>query len=80
MADENSFLDSADTLYFKPVEDESGMNLELEDNLKSTLVGLIEDRFAGAETARESDERRWMQAYHNFRGLYPKNVKFRLIT
>jgi hypothetical protein len=77
MADENSFLDSADTLYFKPVEDESGMSLELEDNLKSTLVGLIEDRFAGAETARESDERRWMQAYHNFRGLYPKNVKFR---
>ena len=77
MADENNFLDSADTLYFKPVEDESGMNLELEDSLKSTLVGLIEDRFAGAETARESDEKRWMQAYHNFRGLYPKNVKFR---
>ena len=77
MADENNFLDSADTHYFKPVEDESGMSLELEDSLKSTLVGLIEDRFAGAETARESDEKRWMQAYHNFRGLYPKNVKFR---
>ena len=77
MEDKNTLLENADSLYFSEVEDESGMAMELTDSLKSNLVGLIEDRYAGAETARESDERRWMQAYHNFRGLYPKNVKFR---
>ncbi len=77
MDDKNTLLENADSLYFTEVEDESGMAVELTDSLKSNLVGLIEDRFANAETARESDERRWMQAYHNFRGLYPKNVKFR---
>mgnify|MGYP003133943279 FL=1 len=75
--DKNTLLENADSLYFSEVEDESGMAMELTDSLKSNLVGLIEDRFSSAETARESDERRWMQAYHNFRGLYPKNVKFR---
>ena len=75
--DKNTLIENADSLYFTEVEDESGMAMELTDSLKSNLVGLIEDRYAGAETARESDERRWMQAYHNFRGLYPKNVRFR---
>ena len=77
MDNKNTLIENADSLYFTEVEDESGMAVELTDSLKSNLVGLIEDRYAGAETARESDERRWMQAYHNFRGLYPKNVKFR---
>ena len=43
----------------------------------SRFVGLVADRFADAESAREHDEARWLQAYHNFRGLYGKNVKFR---
>jgi len=77
MDNKNTLIENADSLYFTEVEDESGMAMELTDSLKSNLVGLIEDRYAGAETARESDERRWMQAYHNFRGLYPKNVRFR---
>ena len=64
--DKNTLLENADSLYFSEVEDERGMAMELTDSLKSNLVGLIEDRYAGAETARESDERRWMQAYHNF--------------
>jgi len=76
MADDN-FFESADNIYLAEVEGEKGLSLELEPDLRSMLVGLIEDRFASAETARESDERRWMQAYHNFRGLYPKHVKFR---
>jgi hypothetical protein len=74
---DNNFFESADNLYLSEVEGEKGLSLELEPDLRSILVGLIEDRFASAETARESDEKRWMQAYHNFRGLYPKNVKFR---
>jgi len=77
MDNKNTLIENADSLYFTEVEDESGMAMELTDSLKSNLVGLIEDRYAGAESARESDEKRWMQAYHNFRGLYPKNVRFR---
>ena len=76
---ENPLLDSASELYFAPVEGETSFELsEDEDSiLISQLVGLVQDRFADAEQARDSDESRWMQAYHNFRGLYPKNVKFR---
>ena len=74
---EDNFFQSADNIYLSEVEGEKGLSLELEPDLRSQFVGLIEDRFANAETARESDERRWMQAYHNFRGLYPKHVKFR---
>ena len=73
----NSLIQNADSIYFKEVEDESGMSLQLEDSLKSNLVGIIESRFSAAEMARDADEKRWMQAYHNFRGLYPKHVKFR---
>ena len=53
--DKNTLLENADSLYFTEVEDESGMAVELTDSLKSKLVGLIEHRYAGAETARESD-------------------------
>ncbi len=74
---EDNFFQNADGIYFSEIEGEQGLNLDLEPHLKSKFVGLVEDRFANAETARESDERRWMQAYHNFRGLYPKHVKFR---
>ena len=74
---ENSMYQNADELYFSPVEGESGLELNLEDSVKMRLVGLIEDRYADAESAREQDEGRWLRAYHNFRGLYGKNVKFR---
>jgi hypothetical protein len=78
MADnENSLLDNSDYLYFAPVENEDGMQLNLEEDVRNRFVGLVEERFASAERSREYDERRWLQAYHNFRGVYPKNVKFR---
>lgn len=54
MADDN-FFESADNIYLAEVEGEKGLSLELEPDLRSMLVGLIEDRFASAETARESD-------------------------
>ena len=74
---ENTFIDNANNIYFEPVENEDGLNLKLEDDLKSRLAGLIEARYASAEMAREIDERRWITAYHNFRGIYPKNIRFR---
>lgn len=73
--EENSL--TANELYFKKVEDEEGLILTLEESLRNNLVGLLKNRFELAETARKADEDRWITAYHNYRGLYGQNVKFR---
>ena len=73
----NSLMQNADEIYFKPVEGESALQLELENDVRLRFVGLVEDRFATAERARDHDENRWLTAYHNFRGLYPKHIKFK---
>ena len=76
MADnENTFL-NANNIY-EEVEGEAGKNLNLEEDQRMNLVGTILDRFYKAEDARRSDERRWLRAYENYRGLYGKTVKFR---
>ena len=75
MAEDNTFLD-ANNLYVE-VEGEAGKTLSLEEDQQRNLIGIIKGRFAQAEMARDADERRWMTAYENFRGLYGKNVKFR---
>ncbi|MAO21584.1 MAG: hypothetical protein CMJ25_12610 [Phycisphaerae bacterium] len=72
---ENTFL-NANNIY-EDVEGESGKILDLELAQQSNLVGVIKDRFQQAEDARQSDERRWLRAYENYRGLYQKSVKFR---
>ena len=78
MAEEkNTLIENANGLYFNTEENEEGISLDLEDALNSKLAGLIEDRFSSAEMSRDADEARWMTAYHNYRGLYAKNVKFR---
>ena len=74
---DNTLLESGDNIYFGKVEDETAYELDLEADLRSRLVGLVEDRFLSASNARDHDESRWLNSYHNFRGLYPKNVKFR---
>ena len=71
----NTFL-NADNIY-EEVEGESGKILNLEDDQKLNLAGLIENRFQIAEDARKIHERRWLTAYQNYRGLYGKNVRFR---
>ena len=76
MADnKNTFL-SANNIY-EEVEGEAGDSLNLELQQQSTLVGLIKARFVQAEDKRDMDERRWLKAYENYRGLYNKSVKFR---
>ena len=77
MSEENGLFGNAGEIYFEPVEGESGLDLTLEESVRLQFVGLVQDRFEQAESAREADEARWLQAYHNFRGLYGKNVKFR---
>ena len=76
MAEDNNTFLSANEIY-EEVEGEAGKALTLEESQELNLVGIIKSRYAIAETARDSDERRWLQAYENYRGLYSKGVKFR---
>ena len=48
-----------------------------EEEAISNLVAKINSRFQQCETTREDDEDRWLQAFHNYRGRYFKNVAFR---
>ena len=73
--EENTFL-NANNLY-EDVEGESGKTLALEEDQQRNLIGIIKGRFAQAETARETDEKRWLKAYENYRGLYNKSIRFR---
>ena len=72
---ENTFL-TADNIY-EEVEGETGSILKLEEDQRSNLVGIIKARFAQAEDKRDMDERRWLRAYENYRGMYSNSVKFR---
>ena len=76
MAEDNTLVASADGVFFESVENEDGLSINADNQIKSNLAGLIEARYADAQRARDSDENRWITAYHNFRGLYPKNVRF----
>jgi len=77
MAEDNTFIDSADNIYFEDVEGEEGKALSLDEALSNKFVALLQDRYGSAEDARTIDEQRWITGYHNYRGLYPKNVRFR---
>ena len=41
------------------------------------LVGHIRSKFQEAETAKVYDEKRWLKAYRNYRGLYGTEMAFR---
>ena len=41
------------------------------------LVGLIRSKFQQAETSKVYDEKRWLKAYRNYRGLYGPEMAFR---
>jgi hypothetical protein len=43
----------------------------------SNLAALVQERFDTAERGRQDDEKRWLEAYHNYRGVYNKHVKFK---
>ena len=40
------------------------------------LVAEIKSKFQACSDKRQDDENRWLQAYHNYRGQYYKNVHF----
>ena len=77
MAENNENTLTANGLYFEDVEDEHGKALTLEESLENNLVALLLDRYSVAQSSRDIDEERWLTAYHNYRGLYGKHVRFR---
>ena len=46
------------------------------DNL-DPFVGFIRQRFQQSETSRLYDEKRWLEAYRNYRGIYGPDMAFR---
>lgn len=46
------------------------------DKPAGQIVQLVESRYRKASDARQSEERRWLQAYRNYRGLYGPDVQF----
>ena len=53
---------------------EKNEGYESENN---ALIGLVRSKFQEAETAKVYDEKRWMQSYRNYRGLYGPEMAFR---
>ena len=46
------------------------------DPASGTIVGLVQEKYSKASTARETEEQRWIQAYRNYRGIYGPDVQF----
>ena len=58
-------------------EEELSEAVELEEDELPGLVGFIKSKFLDAETGRLSDERRWLTAYKNYRGIYDTASTYR---
>ena len=46
------------------------------DPAAGQIVKFVKEKYSRAETARELDEQRWIQAYRNYRGIYGPDVQF----
>ena len=49
----------------------------MDDSNLDPFVGFIRQKLQQAETARLYDEKRWLKAYRNYRGLYGPEMAFR---
>ncbi len=49
----------------------------MDDNTLDPFVGFIRQKFQQSETSRLYDEKRWLKAYRNYRGLYGPEMAFR---
>ena len=47
-----------------------------EDIKIQNIVNFISEKFKKAEDQRQNDEKRWLKAYRNYRGLYSSDVQF----
>ena len=58
-------------------EEETPEVVEVEAEELPGLIGFIKSKFLDAETGRLSDERRWLSAYKNYRGIYDTASTYR---
>jgi len=65
---------SPDSVKMLAVEDTTGDMPT--DKPAGGIVAYVEERYRKAETARETEEQRWVRAYRNYRGLYGPDVQF----
>jgi len=65
---------STDSIKMLAVKDTSGDMPR--DEPAGGIVSYVEERYSKAETARKTEETRWLTAYRNYRGLYGQDVKF----
>ena len=49
---------------------------DFHDPTSGQIVQFIREKYNKAETARNPDEERWIQAYRNYRGIYGPDVQF----
>ena len=62
LADSSAIEDSKEDTYDDPVA--------------GTIVGMVQDKYKKASTARETEEQRWIRSYRNYRGIYGPDVQF----
>ena len=49
---------------------------DFHDPSAGRIVNFVREKYSKAEVSREVEERRWIQAYRNYRGLYGPDVQF----
>jgi hypothetical protein len=49
---------------------------DMVDPKSGRIVSYVQERFNKADTARETEEIRWLRAYRNYRGIYGPDVQF----
>jgi len=64
------------------MDDETSSSIEdvekdlYHDPQAGEIVQFVKEKYTKAETARQLDEERWIQAYRNYRGIYGPDVQF----
>ena len=71
---EDDFENNIDQLDMSALEDTDGEGAT--DKAAGTIATYVMERYGVAQTARETEEERWLQAYRNYRGIYGPNVQF----
>ena len=66
------YMDDVESSHIEDRNDEEDYN----DPTVGNIVGFVEQKFSTADTARYSDEQRWIKAYRNYRGIYGPDVQF----
>ena len=68
---EDMIMDMGESSAIEDVEEE-----DYSDPVTGQIVQFVKEKYSKAETARQLDEERWIQAYRNYRGLYGPDVQF----